>query len=94
MEQTGSDKTQTGIDETQTGSDETFGLISKEEYARVVGRLTELWYKHGSKGTNMDILNDIIRSEDLPVASRVYAGFIHGIEVMRLEQVKKERSSD
>jgi len=65
------------------------GLITDDEYARLTGRLTELWMKYNGKGTNSDIMRDLANMDDLSIEARVYGGFIHGIEVMRNKQLEE-----
>jgi hypothetical protein len=63
-------------------TDEEF--INKEEYARLIGTMTEIWMNNAGK-TNEDVLRAILTHDGLSDRQRIYMAFIHGIEVARRE---------
>lgn len=56
-------------------------FVSKDDYAMLMGELSAIWQRYGGTGTNMDVLIAIAETDGLPLKSKIYAAFIHGIEV-------------
>lgn len=56
-------------------------FITSDEYAHVMGALTEIWMKNNGK-KNSDVLM-AIADMDISIREKIYMAFIHGIEVQR-----------